>query len=75
MGGRNSGQLRLNFGMAILIDNDYLRAIFEWKTPKKHVAKTSPFGLKIKNDINSLLIIFNLFLGGIMLSGSLMVQL
>ena len=29
MGARNSGQLRLNFGTAILIDNDYLRAIFE----------------------------------------------
>ena len=33
---------------------------------KKHVAKASPFGLKIKDDdVNSLLIIFNLFLGGI----------
>ena len=43
---------------------------------KKHVAKASPFGLKIKDDdLNSLLIIFNLFLGGITLSGSLTVQL
>ena len=29
MGARNSGELRINFGIAILIDNDYLRAIFE----------------------------------------------
>ena len=29
MGARNPGQLRLNFGRAILIDSDYLRAIFE----------------------------------------------
>ena len=29
MGARNLGQLRLNFGMAILIDSDYLQAIFE----------------------------------------------
>ena len=45
------------------------------KNAKKHVAKMSPFALKIKDDVNSLLIIFNLFLGGITLSGSLTVQL
>ena len=35
MGARNSGQLRLNFGTAILIDSDYQQAIFEQKTPKR----------------------------------------
>ena len=34
MGARNPGQLRLNFGMAILIDSDYLWA----KTRRQSVA-------------------------------------
>ena len=43
---------------------------------KKQVAKASPFGLKIKDDdVKALLIVFNLFMGGITLSGSLTVQL
>ena len=38
MGARNPGQLRLNFGTAILIDSDYLRAIFDQKTRRQNVA-------------------------------------
>ena len=37
-GRRNPGQLRLNFGTAILIHSDYLRAIFDQKTHRQNVA-------------------------------------
>ena len=49
----NSGQLRLNFGMAILIDDDYLRAIFERKTPKNTSPKRRH--LASKSEMTSIL--------------------
>ena len=48
MGGRNPGQLRLNFGTAILIDSDYLRAIFKWQTPKNTSLKRRHLASKSK---------------------------
>ena len=52
MGARNPGQLRLNFGTAILIDSEYLRVIFE--SPKNTSPKRRHLASKSKMMMSKL---------------------